>query len=128
LSVAAVREGASEPGIIVERVVDSVCAVWGRLGWPAGVVGDLSVVQREGSLRCGGPAGRGGRGVRDRRCWGGWQGGWRRASGEDVLDGRVSNVCRGKRRGSLWMRCVVGAGRRAVVGCGVGVGEGGGLG
>jgi len=45
-SVAVVRESVGEPGIVVERVVDLVCAgrVW--LGWSAGVVVvlDLRVV------------------------------------------------------------------------------------
>ena len=58
LSVAAVRKCASEPGIVVERVVDVVCAGWGRLVWPAGVICELGVVRCVYSVRRRGPAGR----------------------------------------------------------------------
>jgi len=105
LCVAAVREGASEPGIIVERVVDFVRAGRGRLRWPAGVVGDMDVVRRVGSARRGGPAGRGGEGGRAggdgatvcegrggppaRMCWMALAGGWSSALGKGRGWGRL---------------------------------------
>jgi len=67
LSVAAVGECASEPGIVVERVVDIVCAGRGRLVWPAGIICELGVVQCVYSVRCRGPAGRGDGGGKEGR-------------------------------------------------------------
>ena len=67
LSVAAVGECASEPGIVVERVVDVVCAGRGRLVWPAGVISELGVVRCVCSVRCCGPAGRGDEGGKEGR-------------------------------------------------------------
>jgi len=76
LSVVAIRECASEPGIVVERVVDVVCAGRGRLMWPAGVICELGVVRCVCSVRCRGPAGRGVEGGRTGGDWAtGWKGG-----------------------------------------------------
>jgi len=67
LSVAAVGKCASEPDIVVVRVVDVVGAGRGRLVWLAGVISELGVVRCVCSEGCWGPAGRGGRGGKEGR-------------------------------------------------------------